>query len=76
MAGLGLGLRRYRDLVLPAVAGDVIDLDLDLLLLGPFIDEICAGLVGIGNPVVPHAYRQRPGGVGATHIGCGDEGCG
>ena len=40
-----------------ALARDVIDLNLDLFLLSPFVDEIGRSLVGTGYPVVPETYR-------------------
>ena len=60
--------------VLVTLARDVVDRDLDLLLLGPFIDQIGGGLVGAGHPVVPETDREFAGGVGAAHIGRGDRG--
>ena len=53
--------------------GDVVDRNLDLLLGGPFVDEIGRGLVGAGHPVVPEADRELAGGVSAADIGRGDQ---
>jgi hypothetical protein len=44
--------------VLVALRGDVVDLDLDLLLGRPLLDQVGRGLVGVRNPVVPEADRQ------------------
>ena len=54
--------------VLVALRGDVVDRDLDLLLLGPFVAQRGRRVVGAGHPVVPEADRQLAGGVGAAHM--------
>ena len=76
VAGLGLRFGGDGQQVLVALARDVVDRDLDLLLLGPLIDQIGRGLVGAGNPVIPETDRKLAGGVGAAHIGRGDQGGG
>ena len=73
MTGLRLRFGGDGQQVLVALAGDVVDRNLDLLLGGPFIDEIGGGLVGAGNPVIPEAHRELAGGVGAADIGRGDQ---
>ena len=54
--------------VLVALRGDVVDRDLDLVLLAPFLAQRLRGIVGAGHPMVPEADRQLAGGVGAAHI--------
>ena len=72
--GLGFGLRRQQQLV--ALARDVVDLNLDLLLGGPFVDQISRSLVRPGDPVVPETDRKFAGGMGAANIRRGNECCG
>ncbi|MEY9291245.1 hypothetical protein ABH979_004319 [Bradyrhizobium ottawaense] len=73
VTGLGLGFGRGGQLDLLVVAGDVVDGDFDLLLRGPFIDEIGGGLVGARHPMVPEADREFAGGVSAPDIGRCDQ---
>ena len=59
-----------------ALAGDVVDLNLDFFLLGSFIDEISQGMVSAGDPVIPEPHRQFASGMSAAHIRRSDERCG
>jgi hypothetical protein len=65
---LRLRFRGHGQQELVTLAGDVVDLDFDLLPFGPLIDQIGGGLVGAGNPMVPEAYRQFAGRVRGSHI--------
>ena len=66
VAGLRLRLGGDRHQVLVALAGDVVDRNLDLLLGGPLIDELLRGLVGVGYPVIPEPDRELAGGSGGS----------
>ena len=68
MAGFRLGLGGDGQQVLVALARDVVDGNLDLFLFRPFIDEIGAGLVGTGHPVVPESHGKLAGGVRAADV--------
>ena len=63
VAGLGLRLRRDRQQQLVALRRDVVDLDLDLLLRRPFLDQRLGGVVGARHPMVPEADRELAGRV-------------
>ena len=79
MAGLGLALGRGRQQKLVALRGDVVDLDIDLLIGGPLLDDRLRRLIGAGHPMIPETDRQLAGGVRAADIGCCQEcgrGCG
>ena len=58
MAGprLRFGRRGQEDLA--ALGGYEVDGDVDLLLGGPFLDELARGVVGARHPMVPEANRQ------------------
>jgi hypothetical protein len=75
VTGLGLRFGGGREQQLVALRRDVVDRDFDLLLVGPFLDQRLAGLVGAGNPVVPQTEREFAGGIGAANKGCRDH-CG
>jgi hypothetical protein len=74
MARLGLRLGRAGQQQLVALRGDEIDLDLDLLLGGPFVDQRLGRIVGVGYPMVPESQRELAGCVGAPHERRSDEG--
>jgi hypothetical protein len=67
VAGFRLRLGRNGQQILVAVRGDEIELEIDFLLLGPFLAELAQRLVGPGDPVVPEPDGQFPGGIGAAH---------
>ena len=73
VTGFRLAFGGNGQLNLVALAGDVIDRNLDLLLFGPLIDQIGTGLVGAGDPVVPEADGEFAGGVSAANIGRRDQ---
>ena len=58
---------------LVALRGDEVDLDVDLFLVGPFLDQRLGGAVGVGHPMVPEAHGQLARGVSAANEGSGDE---
>jgi len=74
----GLGLRFAGDgqEEFVALAGDVVDLNLDLFLFSPFIDERSQGVVGARDPVIPETQRQFAGSISPAHIRRSDERCG
>jgi len=76
VAGFGLRFGRDGQEEFVALARDVVDLNLDLLLGSSFIDEIGGGFVRSGHPVIPETYRQLSGSVSAAHIRRSDERCG
>ena len=53
VAGFGLRFGGGGQEELVALARDIIELNLDLFLLSPFIHEIGQGLVSAGDPVIP-----------------------
>src|ERR1700751_2295957 len=59
MAGAGFCFRGRRQLVLFTLRGDVIDLDFAIVLGAPLITKLGERIIGPGNPVVPHAERER-----------------
>ena len=76
VAGAGLRFGRGCQLVFLALRGDVVDVDIDLILLAPFLAELIEGLVGAGNPMVPAAQSESAGGMDAADIRRGDCRCG
>ena len=72
VAGAGLGFGRRGQLVLFALRGDVVDLDLAIVLGTPFVAELGERVVGAGYPMVPDAERERAGGVTVFDIGRGN----
>ncbi len=72
VTGAGLGFGRRGQLVLLALRGDVVDLDLAIVLGAPLIAKLGEGVVGAGHPMVPDAERQRAGGVAVFDIGRGN----
>ena len=71
VAGAGLGFGGGGQLVLLALGGDVVDMNLHLVLLAPFVAELGQRVVGAGYPMVPAAQGQLAGGVCAPHVGRG-----
>ena len=69
MARLGLGFRGDGQKILVALARDVVDLNFDLLLLGPLIDEIGRGFVRTGYPVISETHRELAGRMSGSNIG-------
>ena len=59
---------------LVALRGDEVDLDLDLFLLAPLLDQLFGRAVGVRHPVIPEADRQLARRIGAAHERCGDRG--
>ena len=53
VTGAGLRFGRGGELVLLALRGDVVDMDVDFVLVAPFLAELVESLVGAGHPVVP-----------------------
>ena len=72
VAGAGLRLGGRGQLVLLALRGDVVDLHLDVVFLAPLVAERGERLVGAGDPMVPAAQRQFPGGVTVLDVGRGN----
>jgi len=58
---------------LVALAGDEVDRNLDLFLVGPFIDQITADLVGPGDPMIPKAHREFAGRMRGSDKRRGDQ---
>ena len=67
VAGLRLRLGGDGQQVLVALRGDVVDLDVDLVLVGPFLAQSLGGVVAAGHPVVPEADRQLAGRMRGAH---------
>ena len=59
-----------------ALRGDVVDLDVDLLLGRPLFDESLGRGIGARHPMVPQADRQLAGGVCGAHERSSDDGRG
>src|SRR5262249_36947898 len=76
MAGSGLRFGGRGQLVLFALRGDVVDLDLAIVLGAPLIAKLGQRIVGSGNPMVPHAKRERTRRVNSFDIGCRNGGDG
>src|SRR5205814_9983720 len=76
VAGAGLRFGGRGQFVLFTLRGDVVDLDLAIVLGAPFVAKLGQGVVGAGHPVVPHAERQRARRVSAVDIGRGNSGGG
>ena len=55
VTGAGLRFGRGRKLVFLALRGDVVDVDVDFVLVAPFLADLVESLVGAGHPVVPAA---------------------
>ena len=68
VTGARLRLRHDRPHVLVALAGDVVDLDVDLLLLAPVLAELGQRVVRPRDPVVPEAERERAGGMRGADV--------
>src|SRR5689334_21040625 len=68
---LPLGLNGQK--IFEAVRGDVVDLNVDLFLLAPFLTQLGQGVVGPGHPVIPKAKGQASGGIGASDEWCSRE---
>ena len=66
VAGAGLGFGGCGQLVLFALRGDVVDLDLTIILGAPFVAKFGERIVRAGHPMVPDAERQRTGGAGGA----------
>src|SRR5262249_554243 len=73
MARLGLRFGRSRQQKLVALRRNEVDLYLDLLLVGPFLDQGLGGAVGAGYPVIPESDGKLSGRIGAADKGSGDE---
>jgi len=73
-----LALRGDGQQQLITLAGDEVDLDLDLFLVGPLVDELAERIVGARHPMVPETDIEFAGGKGAAHKRRGqrDGGCG
>ena len=69
VTGLRLRLGRRCDHQLVALAGDVVDLDLDLFLRPPLVAQLGHRVVGAGNPMVPESHRHAARGIRAVHKG-------
>ena len=53
--------------------GDVVDVNLDVILRAPLVADFGEGVVGAGDPMVPAAERQFPGRVTVLDVGrCND----
>src|SRR5262249_57759963 len=63
--GLRFGSQRQQQLV--ALTGDVVDLDVDLLAIGPFLDDGGLHIIGAGHPMVPHPDAQAPGSMSTPY---------
>src|SRR5262249_61811815 len=63
VTGAGLSFGGRGQLVLFALRGDVVDLDLAIALGAPLIAQLGQRVVCPGNPIVPHADRERARGV-------------
>ena len=53
VTGASLRFGRGGKLVFLALRGDVVDMDVDFVLVAPFLAELVESLVGAGHPVVP-----------------------
>ncbi len=62
VAGAGLGFGGRGQFVFFALRGDEIDLHFAIVLGAPFVAQLDQRVIGAGNPMVPHAERQRSGG--------------
>jgi len=71
--GLRLGFRCNRYLVLPAVACDVVDRNLDLLLFRPLVTRAVEALLASGYPVIPEAHGELAGRVRPSNIRRGNQ---
>ncbi len=58
VAGAGLRFGGRGQLVLLALRGDVVDVNVDFVFVAPFLAELVERFVGAGHPVVPHAEGQ------------------
>src|SRR5262249_47568546 len=68
VAGAGLTFGGGGELVLLALRGDVVDLELDLVLLGPLVAQLGQRVVGAGHPMVPEAHAEAASRERAAHI--------
>src|SRR5215831_10581073 len=75
MACAGLRFGRSRQFVLLSLRRDVIDMDVDFVLVAPFLADLIKGLIGTGHPVIPTTQGERAGSVNAADIGCGNDRC-
>ena len=66
--GLGLRFGRHGDVDLHADAGQEVELHIDLVLLGPGIDQLLHGGVAGGDPMVPEGQAQLAGGAGSADV--------
>jgi hypothetical protein len=55
VTGAGLRLGSGGQLVLLALRGDVIDMDVDFILVAPFLADFVQCLIGAGDPMIPTA---------------------
>ena len=67
VAALGLRLGSDRQQEFIPLAGDIVDRDVDLFLLGPLVDQGLGGVVGAGHPMIPQADGQLAGSAGRAH---------
>ncbi len=67
VARLGLRLGGSGQQQLVALRGDEVDVDLDLLLGRPLVDQSLGRIVGLGHPMVPQRQRELASRVGAAH---------
>src|SRR6185436_4401626 len=73
VTGLGLILGGTGEKQLVALRRDVVDLDFDLFLVRPLLDECGRRLVCFGNPVVPQTEGKFACSVGTAHEWRGNE---
>src|SRR5205807_8292968 len=76
MSRFRLRFGRYRQQELVALRGDVVDLDVDLLLRRPFLDQRLGCAVGARHPMVPKTDRELAGGMRTADMRHGDQGRG
>ena len=76
VAGPGLGLGGHGDVDLVADARKEVELNGDLVLFGPVIDQFLHGGIAGGNPVVPQREAQLACGAGGANVHQGQRGRG
>src|SRR5262245_49002016 len=75
VAGPRQSLRGDRQIELVALGGEIVDREIDLLPLGPFLANLRHGRVGTGHPMVPVADAEATGRAGRAHEGCSQRCC-
>src|SRR5208283_5173175 len=72
VASAGLRFGGSGELVLLALRGDEVDMNVDFVLRAPLVAELDQRFVSAGHPVVPNAQGERAGSVSTAHVRCRD----